>query len=391
MNSFEFFSVQQIVFGVGQFKRVGELAASLGRRLLVVHNGNPSTAEKLECALRAAGLHVERIRQSGEPTVDSVNSALERARSADCDSVIGLGGGSAIDAAKAVAALLTNGGSSLDYMEVVGRGQKIVKPAAPWMAIPTTAGAGAEATRNAVVLAPEQKFKASIRGAQLLARIALIDPELAVTNPPAVTAASGMDAICQCIEAYTSSGANAMTDPLAFQGFKLGARSISRAVSDGANLEARSDMAMSALLSGMALSGAGLGAVHGFAAPLGANYPAPHGVICAALLPYVIEANLSAATRDETGLGRALWSRYAELGRLIPERRPGDESEQAMRVLDSARRLVHELNIPRLGTYGLTPEAVPGMVALAKKASSMKYNPITLSEDVLASVLMKAL
>ncbi len=196
-----------------------------------------------------------------------------------------------------------------------GTGRKITKAAAPWIAIPTTAGTGAEVTRNAVIGATAQRYKASIRGEQLLARIALVDPELGVSTPPGVTASSGMDALCQCIESYTSKGAQPMTDALALQGISLAGRSLRRAVEEGTNLDAREDMALAALLSGITLTNAGLGAVHGFAAPLGANFPVPHGTVCAALLPHVMSANvdaLRAVAADHPTLRR-----YAAVGRTL--------------------------------------------------------------------------
>ncbi len=232
--------------------------------------------------------------------------------------MIALGGGSAIDAAKAVAGLLTNGGSAVDYMEIVGNGRKITRSAAPWMAIPVTAGTGAEATRNAVIGLPEKRFKASIRSELLLPRIALIDPELAVTVPPSVTASSGMDALCQLIESYTSTGASPMTDILALRGIHLASRNLLKAFHHGNDIEAREAMAMAALLSGMTLTSAGLGAVHGFAAPLGANYRAPHGTICAALLPHIISANIRALREQPTEASARILKRYADIGRQLP-------------------------------------------------------------------------
>ena len=203
MTRFEFTPVPRIIFGCGELRKVGELAAGLRRRAFVVHSGS-APAEELADVLAAAGVEAVGRVQRGEPTVDDVNQAAEEARSRECQLVIGIGGGSAIDAAKAVAGLLGNGGVAEDYMEVVGRGQKISRPAAPWIAIPTTAGTGAEVTRNAVIGFPERRFKASMRSELLLPRVALVDPELGVEVPPAVTASSGMDALCQLIESYTS-------------------------------------------------------------------------------------------------------------------------------------------------------------------------------------------
>ncbi len=278
-----------------------------------------------------------------------------------CDMVIGLGGGSAIDCAKAVAGLLTNGGAALDYMEVIGKGQKITKPAAPWFAIPTTAGTGAEATRNAVIGCPEKQFKASIRSELLLPRVAVVDAELGVDVPPGVTASSGMDALCQLIESYTSTGANPMTDALAVKGIELAAGSLARAYRDGHDLEAREAMAMAALLSGICLANAGLGAVHGFAAPLGANFPAPHGTVCAALLPHVIAANL----REGRGQPELL-ARYARIGRLMANDARMDEAAAIDACHQVTAALARELRIPPLGQFGLKEDNIPRLVGLAQ-------------------------
>ena len=279
--------------------------------------------------------------------------------------------------------------AALDYMEVVGKGRKITRTAAPWIAVPTTAGTGAEVTRNAVIGSPEHHFKASIRGEQLLARIALIDPELGVSTPPAVTASSGMDALCQCIESYTSTGAQPITDALALQGARAAAQSLRRAYNDGADLQAREEMAMSALLSGIALTNAGLGAVHGFAAPLGANFPAPHGTICAALLPHVIAANV-AALRARRRQHPAL-ARYAAVGRALGADEAGDSEAIDAAVQEQCAELARDLHIPPLRQFGIAEKDVPAMVALAKKASSMRFNPVELPDGVLGDVLRKAI
>ena len=385
MAAFEFFSIPRIVFGRGTLARLGQLAAPNGNVALIIHNGDESNAERARKALLDSKLAVSTFRQKGEPTVTDIDRGLETARSFSAQVIIGLGGGSAIDAAKAIAGLLANGGSALDYMEVVGKGQKITKPAAPWIAIPTTAGTGAEATRNAVIGAPERKFKASIRGEQLLARIALIDPDLGISTPPRVTASSGMDALCQLIESYTSIGAQPMTDALSLKGIELAARSLPRAFRDGADVAAREDMALAALWSGITLTNAGLGAVHGFAAPLGANFPVPHGTVCAALLPHVISANVDAIrARSETD---PVLNRYASVGRLLC----GDKKIPEKEAIDSAicctSDLTHQLQIPPLSQFGLSELDIMPMVQLARTASSMRYNPIELSNDALSEVL----
>jgi alcohol dehydrogenase class IV len=389
MAKFEFFSVPRIMFGRGQFARAGEVAASLGKCALVVYNGSEELAARLAELLTKSGVRSVSFRQRGEPQVGDVDRATDAARGDGCDMVIGLGGGSAIDAAKAVAGLMANGGAALDYMEVVGKGQKLTRQAVPWIAIPTTAGTGAEVTKNAVIGAPERKFKASIRGEQLLARVALVDPELAIAVPPDVTARSGMDALCQCIESFTSTGAQPMTDALALQGVTLAARSLRRAFADGGDLAAREDMAMAALLSGITLTNAGLGAVHGFAAPLGANFPVPHGTVCAALLPHVIEANVAALSGKS--IEHPVLGRYAAVGRALAGRSDLADSAAMDAAVRIAAELARDVNIPSLGQFGLKESDVPGMVELAKKASSMRFNPVELSDEVLADVLRKAI
>ena len=296
-----------------------------------------------------------------------------------------------MDAAKAAAGLLSNGGLAIDYLEVVGKGMKIGKPALPWIAIPTTAGTGAEATRNAVIGVPDKQFKASIRSELLLPRVALIDPELGLNVPANVTASSGMDALCQLIESYTSTGASPMTDALALKGIPLAARSLPRAFDNGHDIESRQEMAMAALLSGIALTNAGLGAVHGFAAPLGANFPVPHGVVCAALLPHVIAANVQALRSGNDASAVRSLSQYAEIGRrLLNDPVLNDEA-----AIDACSQftsdLVRRFGIPPLSKFGMKESDVPAMIALARKASSMRFNPVILSDEVLADVLKAAI
>lgn len=390
MGKFEFYSVGRVIFGRGEFRRLGDLAVTFGKSALVIYNG-AGIVERLVDALSAA--HVSSIvhRQRGEPVVTDVDDAVAAARQGGCDFVIGLGGGSAVDAAKATAALLTNGGSAIDYMEVVGKGQKISRPAAPWLAIPTTAGTGAEATRNAVIGVPEKKFKASIRSELLLPRLALVDPELGASVPAAVTASSGMDALCQLIESYTSTGASPVTDPLALQGVSLAARSLEQAYHDGGDPDAREDMALAALLSGMTLTSAGLGAVHGFASPIGANFPAPHGTVCAALLPHVIRANVKAARDDTGGQNARVLARYAEVGRRLPGGEEATDAQAIDACMQFTAGLVRELHIPPLERFGLSERDVPEMVQLARKASSMRYNPVVLSDAALSEALTAAI
>ena len=393
MIAFEFSSVGKIIFGRGKIALLGDLTRGLGTVALLIHNGDDpgkgGPVDRATASLSAAGVSVFFHRQRGEPKVADVDAALAIARQNHCDVLIGLGGGSAIDAAKATAGLLTNGGQCLDYMEVIGKGQKITQPAAPWIAVPTTAGTGAEVTKNAVIGSPEHKFKASIRSEHLLARVALIDPELHVGVPPEVTAASGMDALCQCIEAYTSIGATAMTDPMAVSGALTAGLTIVAAFKDGDDLEQRGDMALAALFGGICLTNTGLGAVHGFAAPIGANFPVPHGVVCACLLGPVIHANLAALRAQD--FAHPVLQKYGILGRRFRGRQDVMLGQAGNFLVEYVLDLVKLLKIPRLGDFGLRTEHIPEMVALAKKSSSMKYNPVVLADDVLANILRSAL
>jgi alcohol dehydrogenase class IV len=389
MQPFEFFGVGRIVFGRGAVSRAGELAAALGNSPLLIHNSD-AIVDRLVKLLSASGATVRVRRQRGEPTVADVDAAVEEAREGRCDSVIALGGGSAIDAAKAAAGLLTNGGSVIDYMEIVGKGGKITRPATPWLAIPVTAGTGAEATRNAVIGLPAKRFKASIRSDLLLPKIALVDPELGVTVPPAVTASSGMDALCQLIESYTSTGATPVTDPLALRGIHIASRSLPRAFHNGNDLDAREGMALAALLSGMTLTSAGLGAVHGFAAPIGANFPIPHGTVCAALLPHVMAANIRALREQPPSAGERGLFRYAAIGRQLPGFEACADNQAIDACVQFTLDLLKEMRISPLGHFGVRPADVPEMVALARKTNSMRFNPVVLSEESLAAALTAA-
>ncbi|MFV1966518.1 MAG: iron-containing alcohol dehydrogenase [Pirellulaceae bacterium] len=383
----------RIVFGRGSFTRVGELCTGLGRAAMVVTNGGEpgdgGPVDQLSGLLSEAGLRSVVWRQRGEPQVEEIDQSLELARRESCDVVVGLGGGSAIDAAKAVAGLLANGGSPLDYMEVVGKGQPITQPSVPWIAVPTTAGTGAEVTRNAVLGCREPHFKASLRSSHLLATIALVDAELGLNVPADISARTGMDALCQLIESYTSQRAHPMTDGLALEGMALAARSLPRVVADGQNLDAREDMALAALLSGLALANVGLGAVHGFAAPMGAHLTVPHGAVCAALLPHVMEANV-AALQDET-CDHPWLIRYARIGQTLTGRADLPATIAIDEGIRFTANLVEQLQIPRLSKFGLTADQIPELVDLAKKASSMRYNPVDLSDASLRDILTKAM
>lgn len=382
--NFEFATAGRILFGEGRLREAGALAAGLGSRALVVQ-GSGGRAAALLAQLREGGAEGGVFRVTGEPSVSLVEEGVAQARREQCDFVVAIGGGSVIDAGKAIAALLTNSGEALDYLEVVGAGQPLRQPPAPLMAIPTTAGTGTEVTRNAVLAVPERRVKVSLRHPLMLPRIALVDPELTYSLPPAITASTGIDALTQCIEPFVSPAATPLTDGFAREGMRRAARALRRAWADGADVDARRDMAIASLCGGLALANAKLGAVHGFAAPLGGMYPVPHGVACGALLAPVMEANiraLRARAPESPALGR-----YQEVARIVT----GGPDARAEEGAEWVRALVEDLRVPGLAAYGIGGGDTDAVVEKAQRASSMKGNPVELRAEELGAVLRAAM
>jgi alcohol dehydrogenase class IV len=382
---FEFATAARIVFGPGTLAESGPLVREFGRQVLIVTGRNPNRAAPLLEHLHGAGLATTVFAVASEPTTDDAARGTAQARAAGCDVVIGFGGGAALDAAKAIAILATHDGDVLEHLEVVGRARPFQRPGLPCIAIPTTAGTGSEVTRNAVLASPAHRVKASLRSPHMLPRLALVDSALTRDLPPALTAATGLDALTQLIEPYTSGRAQPLTDALCVEGIRRAARSLRRAFDDGRDAAAREDMAFASLSGGLALANAGLGAVHGFAAPLGGMFPAPHGAVCAALLPHVMAAN-AAALRARAPNHPAL-TRYAEIARLLT----GGVHATAADGTAWVRDLVKHCAIPGLAAYGITRADIPAVVAAAAQASSMKANPIALTPDELAAILTAVL
>ena len=378
MPPFEFATAARILFGEGTLRQVPAAAASFGRRALLVTGASPDRAAAFQSALEAARVSTVPFSVPGEPTLDLIRSAPR-----DCDFVVAFGGGSVLDAAKAIAALLTNPGDPLDYLEVIGLGHPLRAPAAPCIAIPTTAGTGSEVTRNAVLASPEHRVKASLRSPSMLPRLAVVDPELTYHLPPAITASTGLDALTQLIEPYVSVRANPLTDQFCVEGMRRAAAALPRAWENGGDRAARCDMAWASLLGGMALANAGLGAVHGFAAPLGGMFPAPHGAVCAALLPHVMAVNIRALRARAPGQ----LQRYDEVARLISGRPQATAPDGVTWIAN----LCLKLEIPPLRTYGLAPGDLPVLVEKAAQASSMKANPIVLTGEELSEIISRAL
>ncbi len=383
--TFEFATAARIVFGPGAVRQVPAAAGELGSRVLIVTGRSVDRASPLAAALDSKGFATVFQPIEGEPEIDAIQSAVENARTERCDLVIAFGGGSAIDAGKAIAALLTNTGDPLDYLEVVGRGQALSNPSAPFIAIPTTAGTGSEVTRNAVLASREHHVKASLRSPHMLPRLAVVDPDLTLDLPPAITASTGLDALTQLIEPYVSTRANAMTDMFCTEGIRRVAKSLMRALRSGSDLVARTDMSMASLLGGLSLANAGLGVVHGFAAPIGGGYPAPHGAVCAALLPHGMDANIRALR--ERADGSPALERYVAVARMLT----GSPDATAEDGVAWVSQIVKQLGIPALTAYGMTPADLESIVDKAAKASSMKANPIVLKREELLGVVSSAL
>jgi alcohol dehydrogenase class IV len=379
VTAFDLAVPRRVVFGPGRADELAGLLPALGERVLLCTGSDPSRHGHLLGADPVAVVTV-----THEPTVDDLRAATGTARAAGADVVVAIGGGSVLDLGKAVAVLLGADSDPLDHLEVVGRGLPFERPGVPYVAVPTTAGTGAEATANAVFAAPEHARKASIRSPYMVAAVALVDPLLTLGCPPAVTASSGLDALTQCLEPYVSPKANPATDAVAAEGLRRGARALRRAYTRGDDRDAREDMALCSLFGGIALANAGLGAVHGLAGVVGGTVAAPHGAVCAALLAPVAEANVAALRArepDAPALGR-----YAAVARLLTGRDDA-EVEDGVAWL---RTTVAALDVPPLGAVGLEPAQHAEVAEKSAKSSSMRGNPVQLGVDELVAVLEAA-
>jgi alcohol dehydrogenase class IV len=381
---FEFATAERIVFGPGSLEQAGEKIASMGQRAFIVTGSSARNAQRLFDLLSDKKIQATTFPVSGEPTVDLVQSGVKQARQLTSDVVIGIGGGSAIDCGKAIAALYTNPGEVLDYLEVVGKGQPLGVAPLPYVAIPTTAGTGSEVTKNAVLGVPEKQVKVSLRSNRMLPRLAVVDPQLTLELPPSITAQTGLDALTQLIEPYVSVAANPLTDSLCREGMQRAARSLQRACQQGDDLQARQDMSIASLFGGLALANAKLGAVHGFAGPLGGIFPAPHGAVCARLLPFVMEVNVQALQQRQPE--SPMLKRYNEVARILTGQAEATAEDGAAWVMS----LCENLDIPPLRQYGLQKAHFEDIIEKSRRASSMKGNPILLTDGELRQILAQA-
>ena len=379
--NFDFTTSKRIIFGCGSVAKVPELLKGTDRKILLVTGKNIERSRQLTDSLPAD--KYVKFTVSTEPTTEIINKGAEFARQNECGRIVGFGGGSVIDSAKAIAALAPNKGDLMDYLEVIGSGNELEVNPLPFIAIPTTAGTGAEATKNAVIHSPEHKVKVSLRSPLMFPEVAVVDPELTLSMPPEITATSGMDALTHLLETFVSNQSNPFIDNFCREGMKRVASSLKRAYDSGNDIHAREDMAYASLLGGMALANVKLGAVHGFAGPMGGMFPVPHGAICALLLPAVMEVNIRAVTEQKLD---SYYLKFTEVAKILT----GNPNVRAEDGIRWAEEMVKYLKIPSLSDYGVTEADFPVAVEKAKSASSMKGNPVILSDDELMEILERS-
>jgi len=378
-----FFLPTEIITGCGCLSDLGQVCARYGERAMIVCGGSSARRSGLLSRatrlLRAEGLQIT-IYDSvhGEAELPVVEAGISLARQEGCQVFVGLGGGSAIDTAKAIAGMVNLPGSVWEYHA----GRPLEGLGSPLVAVPTTAGTGAEVTKNAVLIDPRKQVKKSIRDDGWFARVALVDPEATLSMPPALTASTGSDALCQAIEAFTSIGASAVTDALAIRAIGLIGRSFLRAHTSGGDISAREDMSLASLMAGMAMASARLGAVHGMAHPLGSHYRIPHGVVCGLLLPYTMAYNLPYAT-----------DKYAQVAQLLGEEVGNlDQQAAAHRAVDRVRELLTKVGVPaHLREFGVTEDGLDVIIEESLPSGSFKHNPRPLSAEDARRILMDAL
>jgi alcohol dehydrogenase class IV len=383
--AFEFATAARIVFGPGRVSELDSVASGFGGSALWVTGATPERHGQIASRLKRAGVRLTPFQIPDEPTIHDVERGVVAARDGNCRWVVACGGGSVIDAGKAIAALVANQRPILDYLEIVGRGQPLTEAPLPFVAIPTTAGTGAEVTRNAVLGVPEHRVKVSLRSPRMLPTLALVDPDLTLGLPRALTASTGLDALTQLIEPFVSIRASPMTDALCREGIRMAAIALPAVLADGTDRKAREAMSLASLFGGLALANAGLGAVHGFAGPLGGMYPAPHGAVCAALLAPVCELNWQHLRNGPNPQGIA--RRYDEVAQLLT----GHSSATAEEGFAWIRALVATAAIPNLSHWGVRREHLDDLIPKATAAGSMKGNPVVLPAEALRALVESVL
>lgn len=396
INQFSIGTMPRILFGAGELARLPEWVAAYGRRVLLLTGGRSFLAgphwPSLQQALLQHNLELHQAQVTGEPSPQVVDEIVARYAGSGIEVVAGIGGGSVLDAAKAVAALLPFGNSVLDHLEDVGRGIPYTGPSLPFIAVPTTAGTGSEATRNAVLsIHGPAGYKKSFRHDSMVPRIALVDPELLASCPPSLMAAQGMDAFTQLLESYVSARANPFTDALAWSGLTAVAEGFFAALTGGedeAARQGRAAMAYGALLSGITLAQVGLGSVHGLAQPLGSLFPIPHGVACGTTLAVATAVNLRAlqARRPDA----PALDKYARVGRLLSGQADLDQAAAGAALVATLEAWTERLGLARLAQYGVAETDIPRIVAAARN-NSMKSNPVLLTDEEVGEIVRRRL
>ncbi len=382
---FEFSTARKIIFGEKTSRQLGTLARHFGERAMVVHGAKPDRLAGVLKEIASSGISLSSFPVSGEPTVEVVGEGIARAKREKSSFLIAIGGGSVIDAGKAIAALLQNDGPVVDFLEVIGKGRPLVNSPVPFIAVPTTSGTGSEVTKNAVLFSPQHQVKVSLRGSSMFPTLAVVDPELTYSLPLLETASTGLDALTQVVEPFLSSRSNPLVDSICREGMRRIGGSLLQACEKGSDEAARRDMSMGSLCGGIALSNAGLGAVHGFAAPLGGTFGAPHGVLCARLLPEVLLVNRRALRERHAKSDSAV--KIDQLGILLTgEPRAG--LEDAVRWI---RDVIDQAGIPSLSRFGVSPSDFPTIIEKANASSSMKGNPLHLSNEEMVEILSLSL
>jgi len=392
IQAFNFAKIPKILFGAGTFNEVPDILRQLGRTVLIVTGASSHKEggrwEKLTSALEKASVRHFHFIVKGEPSPELVDGAVAEFKGDGIDAVLSWGGGSVVDAGKAISAMLPQDGSVFDYLEGVGTDKAHNGVKVPFIAVPTTSGTGSEATKNAVLsrIGPGG-FKKSLRHDNLVPDIAVLDPELVLSCPPGVTAACGMDAFTQLLESYVSTGASPMTDALAFSGLERVKSGLVRVCADGAgDLGARQDMAYAALISGITLANAGLGLVHGLASPIGGAFEIPHGVVCGALMGLATEATIG-KLKALHGPDHPALRKFSRVGAMLRGVEGADVPAGCEMLVETIREWTRTLKIPRLGEYGITESDLDGIVS----GAGNKNNPVPLEPEEIRAVLQQSL
>lgn len=400
MNLFDFSitRIPRIIFSRGAIQQLPELCLNYGNNVLLVTGARSFESSVAFTGLKSAfdknNITLLKCAIPGEPSPELIDNIVNEFKNNTIDVVLGIGGGSALDAAKAIAGLLKVNHSVMDYLEGVGPELKYTGPVVPFIAVPTTAGTGSEATKNAVLSVQGEKgFKKSFRDDKLVAEYAVIDPELLSTCPPNIIAANGMDALTQLIESYVSTRANVMTDALALSGVRLVRDSLFNLYdgsmsSEKVTQQAQDKMAYASLMSGICLAQTGLGSVHGLASPLGAFYSIPHGVVCGTLVAAATDMNIELMLQREQD--NSALNKYSVLGDVITYQRYKNKHKSWQALTDTLQSWTDQMQLPLLSQFGLTENGLDKVVKNSR-GSSMKTNPIVMTDEEIRRLLLRRL